>query len=306
MQCVPFELTSLDAYPTRSSWDAVATEIVGTMLDRWRLSAGEPYVGGEAGAVLRVEREDGSPAVLKVGFPHPEAEWEAVALDAWAPQLAPRVLRQDPWTWSMLLERVESGIPLARAPLPAKDAIAVGAELHARLRDSQIPEGVPSLASVLHAYAHDARARFAEQTAAYESLGVGGLVTTGIDALAELADSPSDRVLLHGDLNPGNILRSGDQWLAIDPKPMHGDPAFDLWPLLAQLGSPWTRPDPSAYLHENLDHLAVLTSYDAERMARWAYARTALTVSWHLSDGDERAARSAARELRAWTSVSGA
>jgi streptomycin 6-kinase len=51
--------------------------------------------------------------------------------------------------------------------------------------------------------------------------------------LRELPPTAGRRVLLHGDFNPGNVLagRTGT-WVAIDPKPMIGDPAYDLWPLL--------------------------------------------------------------------------
>src|SRR6187431_1984556 len=125
MDCVAFEVAAIEAYPTRSRWDASAAEIVQTMLDRWHLEPGDAYVGGEAASVLRVTTSDGRPAVLKVGFPHPEAVGEAIALEAWGPQLCPRVLRQDPWTWSLLLERVESGIPLSRLDLSVTEALAV-------------------------------------------------------------------------------------------------------------------------------------------------------------------------------------
>ena len=35
-------------------------------------------------------------------------------------------------------------------------------------------------------------------------------------------------MLLHGDLHHHNILRSGDTWLAIDPKGVVGDPGYEV------------------------------------------------------------------------------
>lgn len=35
---------------------------------------------------------------------------------------------------------------------------------------------------------------------------------------AELCDSMGEEVVLHGDLHHENILRSGDGWVAVDPK----------------------------------------------------------------------------------------
>lgn len=48
-------------------------------------------------------------------------------------------------------------------------------------------------------------------------------------------DAPREG-LAHGDFNPGNILRddSGGAagWIAIDPKAVIGDLAWDPWPLI--------------------------------------------------------------------------
>ena len=46
-----------------------------------------------------------------------------------------------------------------------------------------------------------------------------------------LGGNPS-AVLLHGDLHPGNILRDGETWKAVDPQPRRGEAAFDVEPLL--------------------------------------------------------------------------
>lgn len=307
MGSVAFELSSVDGYPTRQSWDAAAAEIVATMLDRWHLVAHEPYIGGEAGSVLRVTTADGVPAVLKVGYPHFEAIWEAVALDAWSPRLAPEVLRQDAWTWSLLMRRVEPGTPLSRVSLPVDDALRIGAELYRELCAAPVAMGIPSLGEIMDVYARQATARLAEQSEALRHLRVLGLVERGISELTELAASSAEDVLLHGDFNPGNILQGRDStWLAIDPKPMHGDPAFDLWPLLEQLGSPWSHTDPTDQLTAHLEHVAAIVGCDPARAARWAFARAVLNVSWYLADGNREATASSAQEVEAWARITGA
>ncbi len=35
---VPFERSAIDAYASKTAWDAVATELLGSMLERWHLS----------------------------------------------------------------------------------------------------------------------------------------------------------------------------------------------------------------------------------------------------------------------------
>ena len=306
MGSVAFELSSVDGYPTKQSWDATATEIVATMLDRWHLVAHEPYIGGEAGSVLRVTTADGVAAVLKVGYPHFEAVWEAVALDSWAPRMAPQVLRQDAWTWSMLMELVEPGTPLSRASLSVDDALQVGAELYRELCAVPVATGIPSLGEIMDVYGRQATARIDEQSDALRHFGVRDLVERGIADLTELAANAADDVLLHGDFNPGNILQGPEgTWLAIDPKPMHGDPAFDLWPLLEQLGDPRSHTDPTALLTTHLEGVAATIGCDPARAARWAFARSVLNVSWYLADGNRDATESSVREVQAWARISG-
>jgi len=57
------------------------------------------------------------------------------------------------------------------------------------------------------------------------------LVRAARSALAVLlADAPPAQVL-HGDLHHGNLLRAGlDEWVAIDPHGVIGDPGYDIGP----------------------------------------------------------------------------
>lgn len=304
MDCVAFESATIDSYPTRSAWDATAAELVQTMLDRWHLIPGEAYVGGEAASVLAVTMRDGTPAVLKVGFPHAEAVGEALALEVWSelsPELCPRVIRQDPWTWSMLLEQVRPGIPLSRSGRPARHALELACDVYARAAACPIPAGIPSLGDIVGGYLPAVYARLDSARSELVGLGAYDTVARGLDTAHELTASDSGEWFLHGDFNPGNLLldttRETERWLVIDPKPMRGDREFDLWPLVEQLGSPWTRSDPSEVLARQLRLVCERLRCDYERAARWACARAALTVSWYLDEGNQAAAVSGVREL---------
>ena len=39
---------------------------------------------------------------------------------------------------------------------------------------------------------------------------------------------PSDTTLVHGDFHHHNLLSHGGSWVVIDPKPMVGEPEFDV------------------------------------------------------------------------------
>ena len=292
MRCVPFEPTAIAAYPSRSAWDAAAAELVATMLERWRLTALLPFTGGEGGSVLAVRTADGGDAVLKVGYPHVEAVDEAVGLEALGAALAPQVLRQDAWTWSLLLERVRPGTPLSLVELHADEALGIAMELHRRLRSVRV--AVRPLAEVMLPFVEIAvRSPMGDDPEP---------VAEGLAVYRELLATPAPRTLLHGDFNPGNVLEAGGRWRIIDPKPMLGDPAFDLPPMLDQVGDPWRRPDPERVL---ADRVAALPD-DPMRVARWAFARAALDVSWYLEDDDREGAAISLRRARGWRSISAA
>lgn len=290
MDCGPFEIGEHSSFPTRSEWDASAADIVRVMLDRWHLIPGSALVGGETGSVLNVTTRDGQPAILKVGFPHPEAVWEAVALEAYGPAIAPRVLRQDPWTWSMLLEPVLPGTTLAQSSLPVMERIGIGSALLRRIAAITPPERIPLLREVVGDYLASAERRLSGQRAQLDALGALAAVELGLSLAEDLIATDRRRAFLHGDFNPHNILLGASGWRVIDPKPMRGDLEYDVWPLVSQLPA-------SVPLVHRLEALGV----DSRRAAQWGVARSALSVTWALDD--RSATTGAVRELREWMTL---
>jgi streptomycin 6-kinase len=102
-------------------------------------------------------------------------------------------------------------------------------------------------------------------------------------AQALLAD-PRDVVVLHGDIHHGNVLDGGDRgWLAIDPKGLLGERAFDFVNILRN-------PDAAAALAPGrFDHqvkvLAAAASIERRRLLDWTLAFAGLSASWHLAEG---------------------
>lgn len=77
---------------------------------------------------------------------------------------------------------------------------------------------------------------------------------------------------LHGDLHHFNLLRSGDDWLAIDPKGMLGDPA---WECAAFLRNPAGKlpsgPELGRLLRRRVEVFSALLLLPPNRIAAWGY-----------------------------------
>jgi streptomycin 6-kinase len=76
-------------------------------------------------------------------------------------------------------------------------------------------------------------------------------------------------VLLHGDLNPTNLLAADRApWLAIDPKPMVGDPAYDGARLVLQ-PDPCATDDPARTARDRLEIVASTMGLDPDALLEW-------------------------------------
>src|SRR5204863_5344433 len=68
---------------THGDWLERVPQLLSECAEEWGLRLGEPYPLGAAGYAVRAEHDGGGPAVLKLIFPHREAEHEADALRVW-------------------------------------------------------------------------------------------------------------------------------------------------------------------------------------------------------------------------------
>jgi streptomycin 6-kinase len=91
--------------------------------------------------------------------------------------------------------------------------------------------------------------------------------------------------VLHQDFHRGNVLRAErEPWLAIDPKPLVGEPAFDARWLLYDLL--YAEPRHRLAAAELLDRLARALSLEAERVRLWSFARAVENVLWCYESGE--------------------
>ncbi len=95
-------------------------------------------------------------------------------------------------------------------------------------------------------------------------------------------------MLLHGDYHHGNVLAAERMpWLAIDPKPLVGERAYDLaWLVRDRLSTLAAQPGSRAAARRRLAKLASALEVDPERLRGWTVFRSVEAGVWSLSVGD--------------------
>ncbi|WP_190083761.1 aminoglycoside phosphotransferase family protein [Streptomyces longisporoflavus] len=246
-------------------------------VERWDLTLDGPSMHGMAALVLPVVRRDGTPAAVKFQLLDEETEGEPVGLRVWDGDGAVRLLDHDAATGTMLLERLDSGRMLsstADSRSSTRKAVLVIAELLARLTAVPAPEGMRRLGDIAAEMVDD----LPQALRAISDPVQRALVERCGGAVREVMGEPGDQ-LLHWDLHFENVLAAErEPWLAIDPKPLAGDPGFDLWPALNN------RFDADDVLWR-FDAMSEVLGLDRERAKAWTLGRVLQNALWEIEDG---------------------
>jgi streptomycin 6-kinase len=248
-------------------------ELAAGFLERWELTLDGPPMHGVAALVLPVVRADGTRAVLKLQLLDEESEGEPVALRIWDGDQAVRLLDHDPTTGTMLLERLDPTRMLSHLG-DTREAVLVIARLLAHLTTVPAPPGMRRLGDIAQAMLD----RTPGAVKHIPDLETRRLVTDCAAAVREVIDEPGDR-LLHWDLHDENVLASDRApWLAIDPKPLAGDPGFELWPALDN------RFDADE-IRWRFDAMTDVLGLDRARARAWTLSRLLQNTLWNIEDG---------------------
>jgi streptomycin 6-kinase len=264
------------------AWIGALPRLATDFLDRWALRPDGPARHGVVALVVPVLQTDGTPAALKLQPLDPETAGEPIALRTWNGDGVVRLLDHDPDTGTMLLERLDATRPLS-AVADDTAAVQVLAELLARLVTVPAPGGLRHLADIAAAMLD----QVPHAVLALPDPVERRLVRTCASAVAELIGEPGDR-LLHWDLHYDNVLAGQrEPWLAIDPKPLAGDPGFELLPAL---DNRWdevvSTGDVARAVLRRFDLLTEVLGLDRQRATGWTLGRVLQNALWDAQDGE--------------------
>jgi streptomycin 6-kinase len=248
---------------------------------RWRIKVGPPFPGLWINWVAQADCIDGTPTVLKLSFPgDKEFRTEAEALRLFEGRGVARLLELDLSRGAMLVERCEPGVPLSSVEDDAQ-ATSIAAGVMKRLwRPVPDDHSFPLVSEWAQGLAR-LRRRFGGGTG---PLPVR-LVEEAEALFDELLASQSEPVLLHGDLHHLNILSARRQaWLAIDPKGVVGEPAYDVAALLHNPVELLEAPRPGSVLERRVEILTEELGLDRARVRGWGVSQAVLSAYWGLED----------------------
>ncbi|MFE6506077.1 aminoglycoside phosphotransferase family protein [Nocardioides sp. NPDC057767] len=277
MTLVPDSFLALAANgPSWTAWLDELPALLRDLVEEWSLTVDGPSTHGNCAVVLPVRTAEGESAVLKVGWPHWEAEHEALALQVWGGRGAVRLLRADPKRFALLLERLH----------PEEDL--------SELWDVQACEIVGGFYRRLHVAAPPQLRTLSQQAARWEAelgeksrrLPVPPRMVEQARSIARdfAADEATDGKLVHTDLHFENVLRGDrEEWLVIDPKPLSGDPHYELAPML------WNRFEEYAGrirdgVRDRFFALVDAAELDEDRARAWVVLRLMVNVKDEVED----------------------
>jgi len=255
------------------TWIASLPGLLDQFLQRWSCTPAASIRFGQVGIILPVQRQDGSPAVLKLSFTHPGNMYEAQAFAVWDGHGAVLLYERDDAEFAMLLEQGEWQTLHDLGDID--EATAVLGQLARRLA-VPAPDGLPRLAD---------RADEWEQTLVDDAKVSGYLLSqraqdAALEAVRDLVREQPD-TMVHGDLHFGNVVRAQrEPWLVVDPKGIAGDLAFDAFRVLVGgVESLLTAGDIDGELRRRLSIFADAAEIDRRRAVRWLQLDAAMGSS---------------------------
>lgn len=248
-------------------------------LARWNLVVDGQPITTPASRLIPVS-QNGAPAMLKLTESDDERQGRRL-LAYWNGDGAARLLASSDDGSAMLIERATGPRSLAAMARSGRDddATAILCDAIAALHQprGQAPAGLIPLESWFRELFPMAASR-------------GGALARSAAIAADLLGRQREIVPLHADCHHDNVLDFGERgWLAIDPKWVMGDRAFDYTILFCDPDLADPQPPVAVapgIFERRLEIVLAKSGLERERLLRWIVAWCGLSTAWFLGDDD--------------------
>lgn len=280
-----FSKTVTNTFAGGAEWLETLPDLLAMCERRWSLTVQPTTFTLSYNYVTPAILADGTEVVLKVGVPNRELHTEIEALRIYNGRSSVRLLDADPDEGILLLERLRPGQMLTTIRDDDVATRTAAQVMQTLWRPLPAEHNFPSVADWGKGFAR-LRAEFGGGTGPFDKK----LVETAESLFTDLLASMDAPVLLHGDLHHFNILSAGDDWLAIDPKGVVGEPTYEVGALLRNpVPHIFKEPELGRIMARRLDILAETLELDRERLRQWSLAQAVLSAWWSYEDGGDAA-----------------
>src|SRR5262249_40710442 len=274
----------IEMYDDRGvAWLEQLPALIADCAQRWSLTLLPPYPLS-FNYVAPAIRAHGTPVVFKAGM-HEDTQTEIGALRHCDGHGMVQLVEADRERGVFVLERLAPGVSLVGMEDDER-ATAIAAEVMRELwrgPAAALPAGdsFPNITDWI-AGMQRMRGHFGGTTGPFP-LALGEQDEALVE---ELLASHAAPVLLHGDLHHDNILSAQRApWLAIDPKGVVGEPAYEVGALLRNwLPTLLAMPDPARVMARRVDQLAEALGIERYRIRGWGLAQAVLSAWWTIED----------------------
>jgi streptomycin 6-kinase len=266
------------------TWLEQLPEILTACADQWGIVIDPPFPHLSYNYVAPAACSDGTPAIIKACPPEGEAgEFmaQALALEVYAGRGAARVLALDPARSVLLLERLEPGTLLSTVEDDEEATSICCGVMRELWRPAVADLPLPSVADWGQGFER-LRRHYAGGSGPFQP----ALLDQAERLFAELTASSAAPVVLHGDLHQYNILAAGGRgWLAIDPKGVLGEPAYEIGAFLRNcLPKPLPNAEAAQRTARRIDQFTAELQLDRARVRGWALSQAILSAWWSVED----------------------
>ncbi len=267
------------------NWLDRLTGMLSACEDKWSLEILPPFEELNYNYVTPAITAEGISAVLKAGVPSEELTSEIEALRVFDGNGISRLLTADTDWGVMLLERLQPGNFLSDRDDDEEITRCAVSVMQRLCTPAPTDHNFTKVSDWAQSTFDKVRDHFGQDYGPLPS----DMIDTVQNLFAEIIDPLNEKTLIHGDFHPQNILRSErDDWLAIDPKGVVGDPLYDAAVIVCEPPRRPTRLDQKQFLARRIDQLAEEFKVDRQLITQWCLSHSVLSGCWALGDHGDR------------------
>jgi streptomycin 6-kinase len=259
-------------------WLSDLPSVIKSLKTSWKLHDITPVKNMTFNYVAKAITTTGQPVILKIGYDPKSIENEKQALIYFNGNGSIKLIDHAEKYHALLLQQAISGITLTSFyPHQIDLVIDCYTSTMKKLHSKHLPSK--------YNYPH-----ISEWLQAIDKLTPNhhipaSLLTNVISLKNKLLKTIATEVFLHGDLHHDNILKHNNEWLAIDPKGVIGETAFEIaafdFMYLNELANDI---NVNNTVETRINLLAKKADLDAQRIKDWILVRLVLMAAWNIED----------------------